>query len=260
VPELRIGIQLASLKMPLRKAIETAAGLGANAVEIDARGEINPREFSATGRRQLRKLLEDFKLEVCAVGFRTRRGYNVLEHLQERIEATKVAMDFAYGLGASVVINQVGSVPEPTDTAEWNLLVEVLTDLGNYAQRAGAFLAAETGSESGPRLATLLDALPDGALMVNLDPGNLIVNGFSPLEAVHALGSRIAHVHAKDAVRDLAQGRGLEVPLGRGSTDFPSLLGTLEEYGYRGYFTIERENAADPVREIGFAVQYLRNV
>jgi sugar phosphate isomerase/epimerase len=68
------------------------------------------------------------------------------------------------------------------------------------------------------------------------------------------------HVHAKDGVRDLAQGRGVEVPLGRGSVDFPSLLGALEEKGYRGYFTIERENAEDPQAEVGQAVQYLRNL
>jgi sugar phosphate isomerase/epimerase len=105
-----------------------------------------------------------------------------------------------------------------------------------------------------------LESLTEGTLLVNLDPGNLIINGFSPLEAVDAPGPHIAHVHAKDAVRDLAQGRGLEVALGRGSADFPNVLGALEEHGYRGYFTIERENAADPVREIGFAVQYLRNL
>jgi sugar phosphate isomerase/epimerase len=32
----------------------------------------------------------------------------------------------------------------------------------------------------------------------------------------------------------------------------------LEQQGYQGYFTIERENAGDPVAEIGAAVSYLR--
>ena len=61
------------------------------------------------------------------------------------------------------------------------------------------------------------------------------------MEAVEALGPRILHVHARDGVRDLARGRGLEVPLGRGSADFPGLLGALENFSYRGYFTIARE-------------------
>jgi len=37
-------------------------------------------------------------------------------------------------------------------------------------------------------------------------------------------------------------------------------MGLLEEREYRGYFTIERENASDPVLEVGQAVQYLRNL
>jgi sugar phosphate isomerase/epimerase len=124
----------------------------------------------------------------------------------------------------------------------------------------GARIAAETGSESGPDLARLIAALPPGAVGVNLDPGNLIVNGFSVLEAVEVLGSSILHVHAKDGVHDRAQGRGVEVPLGRGSVDFPALLGALEERDYRGYLTIERTGGNDPVYEVGQAVQYLKNL
>lgn len=260
MPELRIGIQLASLKMPLRNALQTAARLGASAVEIDARGEVTPADTTRTALRQLRKMLDDWNLTVSAVGFRTRRGYNVLDRLTERIEATKAAMDLAYALGATVVINQVGNIPDQAEGPEWDLLLQVLGDLGSYSHKAGAFLAAETGSESGPELAKLIDALPEGSLAVNLDPGNLIVNSFSPLEAVQHLGPHIMHVHAKDGVRDLAKGRGLEVPLGRGSADFPAILGALEEHSYRGYFTIERENSPDPVGEIGLAVQYLKNL
>jgi L-ribulose-5-phosphate 3-epimerase len=58
----------------------------------------------------------------------------------------------------------------------------------------------------------------------------------------------------------LARGRGLEVPLGRGSVDYPALLGALEERGYRGYFTIQRDTASDPETEIGQAVKYLRSL
>ncbi len=95
---------------------------------------------------------------------------------------------------------------------------------------------------------------------MDLDPGRLIINDYSPLKAVEVLGGEILHVHARDGVRDLARGRGLEVPLGRGSADFPALLGALEERHYRGYFTIAREDAENPEFEIGHAVQYLNNL
>ena len=92
---LRIGIVTASLRQPLRTALQTAARLGAAAVEIDARGELRPDELSETGRRQLRKLLDDLGLKVAAVAFPTRRGYDVADDLDRRVAATKQAMQMA---------------------------------------------------------------------------------------------------------------------------------------------------------------------
>lgn len=246
--------------MPLKKGLQTAARLGARGVEIDVRHQLKPQEVSQTGLRQLRKMLADLNLRVCAVGFRTRRGYNVLEDLDLRITATRQAMKLAYDLGANVVVNQVGRVPSESSGPEWDQLIQVLSDLGTYGQHVGALLAAETGSEDAADLARLIDALPAGCLAVNLDPGNLILHGFSPSDAVSLLGRHVLHVHAKDGVRDFAQGRGIEVPLGRGSADFPELIGKLEEFQYAGFYTIERENAQDPISEVGQAVEYLNNL
>ena len=258
---LPIGVQIASLRIPLRQALPRVAAMGATGVELDARGELRPRDLSQTGLRQIRKWLDDYNLKVCAVSFRTRRGYDVEEDLQPRLEATKEALTFARSLHCSVVINQVGRIaPEDEDRTAWNRLVQALSDLGHFSQHVGAWLAMETGSESGQDMAQLIDALPAGSAMVNFDPANLIINGHSPDEAVRALGPHIAHVHAKDAVRDLARGRGLEVPLGRGSAEFPVLLAALEEFGYGGYLTIERESAKNPLEEIALAVQYLKNL
>ncbi len=257
---LKIGIQLSSLRMPLQKAIPAAARLGAKAIEIDARSQLRPAELTRTGARQILKLLEDFGLKVAAVSFLTRRGYGSAEEIEARVAATKEALKMAYQLGAPVVVNQVGRVPAESEGAEWNLLLEALADLGRFGQRTGALLAAQTGTEIGADLARLIAALPAGSIGVDLDPGSLILNDFSPGEAIAALGSHIMHVHATDAVRDLARGRGIEVPLGRGTADFPALLGALEEQSYRGYLTIARHNADDPLAEIGAAVEFLRNL
>jgi sugar phosphate isomerase/epimerase len=257
---LKIGIQLASLRLPFKQALHTAGELGAEAVEIDARTELQPKQLSQTGLRQLRKMLEDRNLRVGAVTFRTRRGYNVGDHLDERVAGTKEAMKLAFSLGASVVVNQIGRVPPKSEGPEWDMLVQVLTDLGHFGQHVGAWLAAETGSEDGNDLARLINALPPGTVGVTFDPANLVVNGFSVRGALEKLGSNVLHVHAKDAVRDLAQGRGMEVPLGRGSVDFSELIGTLEEREFRGYYMIERERAQDPVFETGQAVKYLRSL
>jgi sugar phosphate isomerase/epimerase len=257
---VKIGIQLASLRLPFKKALHTAGELGAAAVEIDARNEVNVRQLGQTGVRELRKMLTDRNLRVCAVTFRTQRGYNVTDGLDRRIAATKEALKFAYEIGSSVVVNHIGRVPKESQGPEWDMLVEVLADIGKFGQHVGAWLAAETGTEDGADLARLIAALPAGSLGVNFDPANLVVNGFSVAAALESLGPHVMHVHAKDGVRDVAQGRGMEVPLGRGSVDFAEVIGSLEEQDYRGFYTIEREKSSDPVFEIGQAVKYLRNL
>ncbi len=258
MPELKIGVKLRSLRQPFKAALQTAAGLGVVGVEIDARHEIRAEQMSQSAIREMRKLLDDLRLRVSAIHFPTRHGYGVTQNLDRRVEATRQAMQLAYSLGTGVVINQVGRVPEQSEGPVWDLMVDVLRDLGDYGQRVGATLCAETGSESAADLARLLKTLPAGALGVNLDPGNLVVNGHSPLEAVASLGSDIRHVRINDGVPDVGRGRGVEVEIGRGSVDFPALLGALEELGYRGYYSIERDSADDPVAEVRDAIEFLR--
>lgn len=256
----RIGISLPSLRQPPKRALETAARLGARAVELDARQTFRPREMSQTAIRQLRKWLDDLGLNISAISFLTRHGYDELNNLDRRVAATKEAMTFAYALGTSVVVNHVGRVPEEREGDEWNALTSSLEDLGKHAQKCGAWLCARTGTESGESLAELMEAIPEGSIRVDLDPGATIINGFSLPKTVAALGPYVAHVHARDAVRDPGQGRGLEVPLGRGVADYPWLFAALEEHRFTGFFTLQRDHAKDPIRELGDAVNYLQNL
>ena len=59
MPPIKIAIQLASLRLPFRRALVVANRLGAAAVEIDARGELRPQELGETGLREVRRLLEE---------------------------------------------------------------------------------------------------------------------------------------------------------------------------------------------------------
>jgi len=252
-----IAVETAGLREPLKKSIETAAALQADAIEIDARAEVRPDEWTQTARRQFRKYLADARLCVAAVHFHTRRGYDVAEDLQRRVEATQKAMRLAAELGAPVLVNRVGVVPEDTQSRPWTTLVEVLTDLGRTGQKLGVRLAAQTGSESGPRLAALLAAIPPGGLAVALDPGALLLGGYSVDEALTALAPDLAHVYATDATRDLG-GRGVDATLGTGGVDYPSLLATLAEYDYQGAISVGCRGASDPREVLGSGVKKLR--
>ncbi|NLS92555.1 MAG: sugar phosphate isomerase/epimerase [Planctomycetaceae bacterium] len=259
MPHLKIGIELAGLGLPPKEALKSAADLGADAVELDARGQFAPKSLAETGLRQLRKMLADLHLRVAAVSFRTRRGYDSPADLEARVEATKAAMRLAARLGAAAVVNHVGRVPSDPNPSTAGLLLEVLADLAHYGNHVGAFLAAETGSEPGTQLARLMDCLPEGTIGVDFNPGNLAAAGHSPTEAVAALGPRILHVHATDGFCNLATQRGEITPLGSGATDFPSLLAMLDEHGYQGHFTIS-PHGPDPQASAALAIDYLRKL
>jgi sugar phosphate isomerase/epimerase len=259
MPALKIGIQTKSLRQPLKQALRTAARLGADGVEIDARNELRPGELSGTGLRELHKLLEDLNLRVSAVAFPTRRGYGDPDDLERRVQATQNALRFARDLRADVVINRVGQVPTESNDPRFVRLVEALTAIGMHGERVGARLAAQTGPDPPQDLARLIAAPPEQTVGVDLHPTNLILGGQSPRDAVEVLGPYVLHVHACDAVRD-STGRSREVELGRGTADLPELLGLLTEFDYRGWVTIERRESADPVSEVENAVAFLRSL
>lgn len=256
--EINLAVRLSALKMPFRRAIHAAAKLGASSIEIDARQEIHPAQMSETGLRQLRKLLEDLNLRVSSLRFQTRRGYDHVEDLDRRVDATKETMKLAYRLGTSVVVNAIGHVPHEQSDPRWVTLQQVMNDLGRYGAKVGAFLCAETGSEDGKTLSELLNSQEDAFVGVAFNPGQLVINRFSAAEAMDELKDRIQIVYAVDGVLDLAAGRGIATPLGLGSVDFPELLGKLEDQHYRGRFVVGRADSNQ--EEIAQAIQYLREL
>jgi sugar phosphate isomerase/epimerase len=254
---VKIGIQTRSLRQPLRQALVTASRLGATGIEIDARHELRPGELSRTGLREFHKLLDDLNLRVSAVAFPTRRGYDDPDDFERRVLATQEAMRFAADLRTDVVINDIGRVAEKPEDASFQRMIEALTVIAAFGDRAGVRLAAQTTHVSPQDLARVLAALPAHSTGVDLHPGGLIDSGHSPVEAIESLGPNVLHIHACDAVRDPSTRRTTEVELGRGSADFPEILGLLSEFDYRGWATIERHESPNPIPEIENAVAYL---
>ena len=244
--------------LPIRQALLAAAQMGVSAVELNARSEIHPSQLSDTGLRQLRKMLDDLDLKVASVRFPTRRGYDHPKDLDRRVEGTKAAMGLAYRLGCPVVVNQIGMVPDSEEDPVWSSLQTVIDDLGRHGARVGAFFAAETGTESGEQLEAILGAHEDGFVAVALNPGQLIINRHSVRDAIVSLKQRIQLVCAVDGVLDLAAGRGLSVPLGQGTADFPELIGMLEDIHYRGHYVVGRNESS--ANELRHGVEYLRNL
>jgi len=52
----------------------------------------------------------------------------------------------------------------------------------------------------------------------------------------------------------------LEVPLGQGGVSFPYYLRALDDIGYHGYLTIEREAGEDRMGDVRRAIHFLRSL
>jgi sugar phosphate isomerase/epimerase len=256
----KIGVRLESLGLPLRPALEQARRMGVAGVQVDAVGDLSPERLSQTGRREFRNLLRTHNLELTALGFPMRRGLDVPEGLQERIDHLRGVLALGFDLGPRIVVVDVGRIPEAADDPRMQLLTEALLALGHHGDRVGAVLALESGLNSGDVLRKFLDRFDSGGLGVNLDPANLMMHGFNVCESARALGDKIVHSHARDAREAGASRTAQEVPLGHGDIDWLLYLGVLEELGYRGWLVVEREGGDNRVADVAAGVQFLRRL
>jgi sugar phosphate isomerase/epimerase len=254
----RLSLPTVALARDLKTALRRARDLGFRGVELDARGGLDPATVTQTGLRQIRKWLGDEGLQVAAVSFRTRGGYGDTERLEGRIAATKGALTLARGLGAGVVLNHVGDIPPEAAGPQWQLLVDVLTDIGLWSQHAGATLCAEVGRASPADLARLIASLPEGSMSCDLVTGAAVVHGHDPVAAIDTLGPHLASVHATDAVAGAFAGRGRAVVLGTGQVDLPAVFAALEERGYRGWIGLEPVEERTARGELAAALDHLR--
>ena len=273
-----IGAIVESFRMETHEAIKTAAQMGLNGLQMYCtKGEHAPENFSKEDRRELLKYTKDLGLRFSAICGDLGRGFGNPELNPELIEKSKRILDLALDFETDVVTTHIGVVPEDKNHPRYKIMQEACYELATYADSINAHFAIETGPERSEVLRDFLDSLGSTGVGVNLDPANLVmVTGDDPVKAVHNLKKYIVHTHAKDGVKlaDLSpeyvygvlhpvpeEFKGVklfeEVPLGTGSVDFPKYLAALEEIGYRGFLTIEREVGANPVGDIGLAQQHL---
>lgn len=274
-----IGVIIDSFKCDLKDAVVKAAKLGANGIQVYAsRGEMAPENLSPEKRREFLKLVKDNGLVISALcGDLGGGGFTIPENNIWKVEKSKAILEMAKELETDIVTTHIGVVPEDPTHDRYKIMQEACYRLAEYADSLNAHFAIETGPETSATLKTFLDSLGSRGVGVNLDPANLVmVTGDDPVKAVHNLKDYIVHTHAKDGKQlfyldpEIVYGikKGIiveddsfiEVPLGEGSVDFPNYIKALEEIGYKGFLTIEREVGDDPAADIGKAVVFLRDI
>jgi sugar phosphate isomerase/epimerase len=178
-------------------------------------------------------------------------------------EMTEIS-DFARLLGCDVVALHIGFVPERGSNS-YKGLIAATRDLLDHVAGNSQRLHLETGQESADHLLEFVFDVQRDNLFVNFDPANMILYGSGePIEALRKVGHLVRSVHCKDAKwaapAERGKSWGTEVALGEGDVGMERFLQTLNEIGYTGPLTIEREIAHDRERQkadIGKAVRLL---
>jgi L-ribulose-5-phosphate 3-epimerase len=255
---LRIGIVVESTGLGVRQALLAAARMGAQGVQIDALGQLAPDALTATGRREFRNLLRSFGLSLAALNVPVRRGLDVAEDLQPRIERVRKTMQLAFDLGAGRVVVACPKLPADETAPRGLLMRESLSALGAYGDRVGSVVALEIGFDPAAKVKDYLATFDTGSLKVTYDPANFLLHGHDPLANLHPLAGLIAHVQARDA-RSAGLSRGLqEVPVGAGDVDWMALTATLQVLEFDGFMTVDREQGDDRLTDISNGVKFLR--
>lgn len=274
-----IGVMLDSFLLDTPEAIKKAAEIGAKGVQMySTTGIHSPQNMTPSKIAELMAMMNDSGLVFSALCGDLGQGFANRELNPGLIDQSKRILELAKELGTDVVTTHIGVVPEDPTHDRYKIMQEACHTLAEYADSMQAHFAIETGPETAKTLRRFLDGLGSRGVAVNLDPANLVmVTGDDPVQAVYTLKDYIVHTHAKDGIRlfekdpEMIYGVKMdalshlgkayqELPLGEGGVDFPAYLAALDEIGYRGFLTIERECGDDPAKDIGMAADYLRSI
>ena len=276
-----IGAMVESFRCDFRNAVEKAAKIGVSGLQMYCtNGDHAPENMNPQKVKEVLDIVKSNGLKFSAICGDLGQGFGDPEKNKANVEKSKRIMELAKELECNIVTTHIGVVPTDKSIDRYKIMQEACKELADFADSVISKFASETGPETSKTLKEFLDSLNSKGVSVNLDPANLVmVTGDDPVAAVHTLGDYIVHTHAKDGNR-LNVGNpeyiyGVlhpvpqeynnvkffeEVALGTGSVDFKNYLKALEEIGYRGFLTIERECGDTPEKDIQTAYEYLTDI
>ncbi len=274
-----IGAMVDSFRQETRAAIKTAAEIGVQGLQMYATtGENSPENLVGQKRKDLLQYVKDNGLQFSAICGDLGKAFIYPERNVMLVEKSKRIMDLAKELETDVVTTHIGVIPTDKNCERYKVMQAAAFELAQYADSVNAHFAIETGPELAVTLRSFLDDLGSTGVAVNMDPANFaMVTKDDPVQAVYTLQKYIVHTHAKDGVNlkpcnpediysEMDHGAWdgepafRELPLGQGAVDFPAYLKALEEIGFKGFLTIEREVGGNPAADIKLAADYLRQI
>ncbi len=276
-----IGVIIDSFNMDINESLPKAAKMGAQGIQMfSTYGAHSPDGLNCTARKELLNKVKSYGLKFSAICGDLGEGFGNPDRNTYLIERSKRIIDLAKDLETDIVTTHIGVVPEDESVPRYKIMQDACHALAEYADSIGSHFAVETGPEKSDILKKFLDTLGSKGVAVNLDPANLVmVSGDDPVQAVYNLKDYIVHTHAKDGIMlkrtkpEYVYGVVHPIPeeirdeklfeevlLGTGGVPFDKYLKALDDIGYRGFLTIEREVGDNPENDIKIAYDFLKNI
>ncbi len=245
------------LAMPIRKAITAAAKMQADGIQLDVRHELNARDLSETGRRQLLHSIGQHNLQLASTFLPTRSALYDSANLDQRVSAIRGAMEFTRQLGTDVLTLSAGPIPE-ANSKDYETLVEVLTELATHGNHVGTTLCLRSGSSNPDELLSLLHGIDTGPLGIDFDPAAAIAAGREAQSDYSVLHKLVRHVRATDSAV-AADNSSIEVPIGQGRVPWLELTVMLGEGKFAGWMSVERITGSRKADDIQNGIEFLKS-
>lgn len=261
----RLAVITDEISEDLDHALRVCDDLGIGDVELRSIDGTAITDLPPERLRDIKATLQDAGFSVCAIASPFLKTHIDDEHVpignthsaqalgrEQHWDVLKKSLEIAHILDAPIVrAFSFWRVTDPESVRED--ILETLGKATEISRDAGKLLGLENEHAcnigSGIEAKWYLDRLPDPALGLIWDPGNIAALGNAPDQAQHhAVADRIIHVHVKDA--NAIPATGFVTP-GEGVCDWESQLRWLHKGGYQGPISLETHFAVDGSKEAG---------
>ncbi|MBI4552589.1 MAG: sugar phosphate isomerase/epimerase [Candidatus Latescibacteria bacterium] len=263
-----IGNPMMLRQLPIEDALERMKTLGYEGIEV-CLPDIQACKTSVL-KRQFNESVRSFGLTLIRYNTAAADYFTPLAHPDDWprvLEGLKQDIDTAAALGVPHLLAWEGRPPPGASREEihgWALdaTTRLFQDAIPYARQHGVHLSVEvhpfTMGIDTAFLVTLCDRLDPEWFSVTYDCchfGVGLPEGY--IEAVHALGRRIQHIHFSDSDRHSSE---LHFAPGAGCLDLPGIVRALKAIGFHGTCMLDLWLYPFPIEGSRIGVPYLRRV
>lgn len=289
---LSISIRAASLGDDLREVLPLAQRMGFTGVQLEATSSaLDCVGLSTSGQRELRHLISRHDQQLIALRTQLPAGLagdldNILWHLTRAVQA-------AADLQAHMLCVDVGVIPplppsqavrpriapaqaglillpgdmdrpipaeppaDPAELARWPAIEQAVTEIARLADRYSVHIAFASELSSLASLHRTVSTAGCPWLGIDLDPVAVLRDRWDMSKVIAEAGSLVLHIRGRDALKG-SGGRTQPTPIGRGTTDWETLLAMLDEGAFRGWLSVDTLDLPDRAAHARRALGYLR--